>query len=66
MLGWIFIFELATPPGQWLPHFFKGSWNGCRTYRVGWLLMSVSVYRAEGLHKFFEHVERTRWIGGSR
>jgi len=61
--GWIVIFELAAPPGHWLPHFFRGVWDGRRTYRFGWLLCSMSVYRAEGLHTFFDYVEQTSWQG---
>jgi len=66
MLGWIVILEIATPPWQLRPGLFRGRWNGRRTFRLWWLGLSLSAYRAEGLHAFFDHVERTHWVGSAR
>ena len=63
----IIIFEqdLRTAPDgskfRWHPHAFRGTWNGKRTWRIGWGLWSISYYPSEGLKPFFEHVEDTEW-----
>lgn len=63
MKGWIFILEVAAPPWLLVPSWFSGSFGGHKTYRLAWIGVSVSVYRAEGLHTFFDQVERTAWRG---
>lgn len=60
-LGRIFILEIATPPWQWRPGIFRGTFAGRPTWRVWWLGLSLSMYRAGGLHEFFDAVESTEW-----
>jgi len=57
----IVVLEFAEFPWQLRPFWFRGLWDGRRTYRFGWFGFSISFYRAEGLHKFFEHVKYTDW-----
>ena len=61
MRGRILILELAETPWQWRPFIFRGLWDSRPTWRIGWLGVSLSCYRAGGLHTFFEHVDRTEW-----
>tara|TARA_R110000737_G_C14535695_1_gene478067 strand:- start:825 stop:1049 length:225 start_codon:yes stop_codon:yes gene_type:complete len=65
IFGRIIILEIATPPWRLKPFLFRATWGGKPTWRVGWLGVSISAYRAEGLHRFFEQVERTTWKAGS-
>lgn len=45
------------------PMFFKGIWNGKKTWRVGWGFWSLSYYPEPGLRDFFRYVEggNTSW-----
>lgn len=50
---------------RWKPHFFRGTWATQKTYRIGWGLWSISLYRSPGLKDFFDHIGNTKWYGNS-
>jgi len=63
----IVIFEQDTRPHggcwfTWLPFLWRGWWADGPSWRIGWGLWSISVYRSPGLRDFFDHVEHTEWV----
>lgn len=64
----VIIFECDTRKHDgrrfaWRPMIFRGTFMGRRTWRVGWGLWSISLYRSPGLRDFFDYVQEgnTTW-----
>jgi hypothetical protein len=47
----------------WKPFWFKATWKGKKTWRIGWGLWSISCYPEPGIKEFFDYIRgnNTEW-----
>jgi len=66
----VFTFEIDTRRRDgriwaWRPQLFRGTWMGRRSWRIGWGVFALSMFRERGLRDLLEHVEsgQGQWVG---